>query len=899
MVIKRSKFFRRVQRLLKQVQAIAHRQVTLLILLAMFLGAAVLPSFAHMAAETSIVQGATNAQELVEQGRILYEAERFNDAASVLQQAADVSEAQRDGLKQAITLSNLSLAHQQLGQWQKAEQAITQSLNILQTGQNLGTSTEQLQIFAQVLDVQGRLQLARGQAEPALKTWQRAESVYAQVDDEAALTRSRINQAQALRAMGLYLQAHKILAQLEQTLQNQPNSPLKATGLRSLGNVLRVVGDLSKSRQALEQSLTVAQAIQSPQAVSDALLELGNTARVQHDTQAALTYYQQAAARSTSPSKGIQAQLNQLSLLLETKQLSATQALWPQIQTQIANLPPSRMAVYARINFADARINFDQTLTRLRENTTTDTPSWLEIAKVLSTGVQQAKNLADQRAESYALGTLGGLYEQTKQLSSAQELTQQALLIAQAIDAPDISYQWQWQLGRLLKTQGNIQQALAAYNEAFKTLQSLRSDLVAINSDVQFSFRENVEPVYREFVDLLLRSVGDSPSGRVGNSEPSQENLKQARNVIESLQLAELDNFFREACLVARVEIDNVVDRENSTAAVFYPIILDDRLEIIVKLPKQEELRHYRTPIAEDKVESTLANLREFLLDVTRTSQVKEQSQQLYDWLIRPAEVELANSGIKTLVFILDGSLRNIPMAVLYDQQQKKYLVEKYAIALTPGLQLIDPKPLQPRHLDLLTAGVSEKRQVEGREFAPLKNVVRELQRIQSEVPKSEELFNQAFTQTNLQNQLQSAPFSVVHLATHGEFSSNAEETFILAWDTLLKVKDLDNLLRQSDQNRSSPIELLVLSACKTAEGDKRAALGLAGVAVRAGARSTLATLWSVDDESTTELMSQFYRELKTGTTKAEALQRAQLAVFANEKRPYFWSPYVMVGNWL
>jgi tetratricopeptide (TPR) repeat protein len=337
MARKRSEFVRRVQRRLKQMQAIAHRQGTLLLLLAMFLGAAALPSFAHMAAETSIVQGATNAQDLVEQGRTLYEAERFNDAALVLQQAADTFKAQGDGLKQAITLSNLSLAYQQLGQWQKAEQAITQSLNLLQTEQNLGTSKEQLQILAQVLDVQGRLQLALSKAEPALKTWQRAESIYAKVGDEAAVTRSRINQAQALRAMGLYLQAHKTLAQLEQTLSNQPDPLLKATGLRSLGNILRVVGSLSESRRVLQQSLEVAQTLPSNQAVSDAQLSLGNAARAQADTKAALEFYQKATAASISPTKKIQAQLNQLSLLLETKQLSAAQSLWPQIQSQIAN----------------------------------------------------------------------------------------------------------------------------------------------------------------------------------------------------------------------------------------------------------------------------------------------------------------------------------------------------------------------------------------------------------------------------------------------------------------------------------------------------------------------------------------------------------------------------------
>jgi len=146
-------------------------------------------------------------------------------------------------------------------------------------------------------------------------------------------------------------------------------------------------------------------------------------------------------------------------------------------------------------------------------------------------------------------------------LSSAQDLTQQALILAQAINASDIGYRWQWQLGRLLKAQGDVKGAIAAYTESVKTLQSLRNDLVAINSEVQFSFRDEVEPVYRQLVDLLLQSEE--------NSEPSQQNLVQARAVIESLQLAELDNFFRIACLQGKpVQIDQVVDKDDPTAAV-------------------------------------------------------------------------------------------------------------------------------------------------------------------------------------------------------------------------------------------------------------------------------------------------------------------------------------------
>ncbi len=865
----------------------------------------------------SLKSGPSQTQSVVEQGKILYDTGKFTEAVKVLQQAAAAFKASKDGLQEAMTLSNLSLAYQQLGLWAEAEEAITQSLKLLQSGDNTGTSGELSQIIAQSLDVQGQLQLAQGQAEAALTTWQKAADIYQQIGDTARLTRNRINSAQALQALGLYLQANKILNEVQQTLTSLPDSLLVATGLRSLGNIRRVVGDLNVSRLVLGKSLAVAKRVQSPKAIAEAQLSLGNTALAQQDTEAASQYYQQAAAVSVSSTTRIQAHLNLLSLLLEKKEDKDALALSSQIQSEISNLPPSRSSVYTRIKFA-------QNLTQLKEKTSIDTLSWLNIAQQLSTAIEQAQSLEDQRAESYAMGSLGELYEKTGQFFDAQDLTEKALFIAQSINASDIAYQWQWQLGRILKKKGDIKgafvgdvgAAIASYNVAYKTLQSLRGDLVAMNPDVQFSFRENIEPVYRELVELLLRSVESSasvPFEKLDQRDASlqksnalrspqeginQDNLKLARDVIESLQLAELDNFFRSACLNPTQELDPVVDEKDQRAAVIYPIILPDRLDIILKLPNQE-LRHYKTVIAQNDVENIIAELRKDLLNVTATARVQQQSQQIYDWLIRPAQTELVNSGIKTLVFVLDGELRNIPMAVLYDKEQKKYLVEKYAIALTPGLQLLDPKPLRQIQLNALTAGVSEKRPVEGKEFPKLENVPRELKEIKSEVSKSEELLNQEFTQTNLQNKLQTVPFSVVHLATHGEFSSDAEKTFILTWDKLVKVKEFDNLLRVSDKNKFSSIELLVLSACQTAEGDKRAALGLAGIAMRAGVRSTLATLWSIDDRSTADVMSEFYRQLNAGVNKAEALQGAQLAIFAKEKAPYLWAPYVLVGNWL
>lgn len=331
---------------------------------------------------------------------------------------------------------------------------------------------------------------------------------------------------------------------------------------------------------------------------------------------------------------------------------------------------------------------------------------------------------------------------------------------------------------------------------------------------------------------------------------------------------------------------------------------MPDRLETILKLPNQATLRHYVTKKPQNEVENTLETLQQYLKEPDRTNDVQKLSAQMYSWLIRPLEAELGKTQVKKLVFVLDGALRNIPMAVLYDEKQQKYLIEKYAIALTPGLQLLAPQPLQQDRLNALTAGLSQSREVEGKEFPQLDNVKLELKQIESQVPRSEELLNQKFTKTNLQSQIKSNSFNVVHMATHGQFSSNLEETFILAWDRLLKIDDLDNLLRTNDSQGASDIELLVLSACQTATGDNRATLGLAGIAVRAGARSTLATLWSVDDRSTAALMSEFYKQLaNTNLTKVEALQQAQLALWNNKnqdwKRPYFWAAYVLVGNWL
>ena len=336
------------------------------------------------------------------------------------------------------------------------------------------------------------------------------------------------------------------------------------------------------------------------------------------------------------------------------------------------------------------------------------------------------------------------------------------------------------------------------------------------------------------------------------------------------------------------------MDQADPTAAVIYATILSDRVEVILKLP-QQPLRHYATRLPQKQVEQTLEQLRRNIAEPDALQQTQIQSQQVYSWLIQPGADAIAQSHVKTLVFVLDGLLRNIPMSALYDGHQ--YLIEHYAVALSPSLQLFDPKPLQAASLNALVVGLDQARHG----FSRLPNVGNELKQIQAEV-RSQVLLNQQFTTQAFQTQMKAQPFAIAHLATHGQFSSKADETFILAWDKTINVNELNTLLRSRDQQRSQPLELLVLSACETAAGDKRATLGLAGVALRAGARSTIASLWSVNDESTALLMNQFYQALiNQAQPRAEALRRAQLTLLKTPayQLPIFWAPYVLIGSWL
>lgn len=896
----------------------------------------------------------SNAEQLFEKGREMYAYGQFTEALDCWQKAADMYKHSNDKnrIKVIISQINQSQALQALGLYPRACTTILEAFRLQENEFKFG---EQSNIGFQN-DCRELIQLNEYERRQFIKV---LEKSFQSINQVGQLSGSVIS-ITGLRSFGDILRALGNLDLsydiLKKSLDITQRSQDMAAVYLSLGNTTQAFSKRKQDFYSRTQTQTDLQA-----ALDDA--------------NKALKYYEQAYEKAKDNpailSTQIQARLNQLSLVLNIEQWLQniqvkTQKEWQppsqnlnnkinEIQQQIdkwlpqfekyvrtwseieylsdKSLPNNHESIYTQLNLvtsliclydlaksANAPMSTQATSSTFlgclnhsingqnsRLAGVSNYPKIMDIKSRLEKLIRQAKAIGDLKAEAYAQGYLGILYEQKEDWLNAKNQLQLAVGIAASNSSPDIAYLWQWELGHLLKEHGDIESAITHYTAAYEILKSLRSDLAAINPDVQFSFREAVEPVYRKLVDLLLRS--DKP------------NLKLAREVIDNLQIAELDNFFQEACSkTVQTSIDKIIE-EDKHAAILYPIILEDRIEIILKLPGDTQLYRYTTdknvhgqPLTKDSIENTFRQLRYYLEQPFFSSKRgKSAAELVYDWVIRKAEDnELRNHPeIKTLLFVLNDSLRNIPMAALRDSKAKngegEYLIEKYAIAVTPGLQLLVPKADEQlnQFKNGLVAGLSvppsEKDKQEG--FGHLQLAEAEVKEVENILKDSEELLDTNFNSNNLPAKLSSFSYNIVHLTTHGQFSFNRKDTFILTASRKqagFEKINLDKLKTLLPGKGPTYINLLVLNACETATGDERDVLGIAGVAVGAGARSTIAALWSIgDDRSTFTFTKKFYTELKYHyLSKAEALRKAQLSLLKSGYKLSQWTPYILVGDW-
>ncbi len=723
----------------------------------------------------------------------------------------------------------------------------------------------------------------RGDFEQAVLSWTEAARLYEAEQKPKEQSNALIHLAQSYQALGQYKEALKNLESSLALAEKLGDRTQTAVALGALGNVYIAAGPPEMALKYLNEGLRIAREVNNRDLSALILNNLGNLLTAQKKYSEALVAYRESVSLATARNNRsllIGALVNEATASIQMNQHREAKALLDRALDQIRALEASHEKAVGLINIGLA---YDDLRSRLPDSK----DSLLLLAhETLSEAGTLADSMGDRRTSSYAWGYLGKLYEDERRYQEALQLTRRATFAAQQINAPESLYRWEWQTGRLLTKLGSIDDAIGAYRRAVRTLQLIRPELSVSYGASQISFRETMGPVYFELVDLLLQRAASL-------REPSQVGpyLIEARETVELFKAAELRDYFRDDCVDTALSKITQLDVLAKSAVVIYPILLPDRIELLVSLPTG--LKRVLVPVG---AETLTREVRQFRrrLEKRTTREYLPHAQKLYDWLIRPLESDLASFPIATLVFVPDGALRTIPMAALHDGKQ--FLVAKYAVGITPSLNLTDPRPIKREDMKVLAVGVTEA--VQG--FPALPNVSAELQALHT-LLGSETLVDKEFVAANLEKKLKDEQFTIVHVASHGEFGNEVDKTFLLTFDDKLSLDRLNQMVGVF-RFRDDPLELLTLSACDTAAGDDRAALGLAGIAIKAGARSALATLWNINDEASVDLVVDFYRGLKDPSiSRAVALQRAQIKMLENPRyeHPGFWSPFLLINNWL
>jgi CHAT domain-containing protein len=733
------------------------------------------------------------------------------------------------------------------------------------------------------LMTQGLQAYQQGSFAQALAAWKQAADLYERAGKVGEQSRALAQAAQASESLGQVSQALQQL-ELALTLAQQTGERARiAAVMESLGRTYLAARKPDAAVQYLTQALAMAQADEDRRLIAAIHNDLG-IAHVaqQHDADAlaAFTTSAQEAQAAGDRSLTVRAHINAARMALKLNQPGNARNWLDQAFDALQKFEPSHDKA---MNLIQVGLGYQQLRASMPAM---DAPLLLRAAGVLLKATTVAEQVGDARTRSYAEGYLGHLYETEHRNDEALQLTRTAVFSAQSANAPESLFRWQWQLGRLLAATGKLDEAIASYGHAATTLRPIRMEVAAAWGNDSFAGEDSVRALFFELADLLLHRAS-----LTGDSQGAEQYLRRARDAIETYKAAELRDYFRDDCVDTMQARITKLDRLAAGTAAVYPIVFADRLELLVSLPNG--LKRLSIPVSSATLTQEVRAFRK-TVEKRTTREYLPHAQQLYAWLIRPLEPDLASFRIDTLVFIPDGPLRTVPMAALHDGRQ--FLIEKFAVATTPGLNLTDPKPIDREKVRLLSSGLT--RAVQG--FPSLPFVEEEMNAIRT-LYQGDQLLNAEFSTPRLEQELKDHPYGILHIATHGWFASDTTQSYLLTYNGKLTINELDRLIGLF-RYRKDPLELLTLSACQTGIGDDRSALGLAGVAIKAGARSALATLWFINDEASATLVSEFYRQLRNPTqSKAQALQQAQQKLLADRvyEHPAYWSPFLLLNNWL
>jgi CHAT domain-containing protein/tetratricopeptide (TPR) repeat protein len=933
-------------------------------------------------AEADVLR-ASEAERLFQQGIEQYNRSQAREAIQSWEQALTIYREIDDRGGEGNALGNLGLAYDSLGDYRRAIDFYEQSLAIAREiddrrGEgnalgNLGNAYDNLGDYRRAIDFyEQRLAIAReiedrrgegnalgnlglayfslGDYRQAIDFYEQRLAIAREIEDRRGEGNALGNLGSAYDSLGDYRQAIDFYEQSLAILREIEDRRGEGSVLGNLGNAYDNLGDYRQAIDFYEQRLAIAREIEDRRGEGSVLGNLGNAYFSLGDYRQAIDFHEQSLAilREIEDRRGEGNALGNLGLAYDSLG----------DYRQAIDFYEQHLAIAREI---EDRRGEGNALGNLG-NAYADLGQYQQAFQRYQQALAIAQEIGDRSAEGLWLSYIGLLLAQQGQPELAIVFYKQSVNVREAIRGdlrglpqPDQqsftekvadSYR---ALADLLLQQNRVLEAQRVLD--LLRVQELDDYLDGVRRTAQtetgIDLRDPEQGINNRTIavgyelyqlrNLLPSQLSDDQIQRLAQLDADQRAMNTdflgflGSPEIQAL-VAQLDASQREQDVLARAEefvnLQNNLRAIDQKAVLIYPLILADRLELVLVTPFSAPAR-YPVSIGSADLNAAIVEFRQALDD--STSDPRPMAQQLYQWLIAPMERDLEAIGAETILYAPDGALRYVPLAALHNGDQ--WLTETYRINHITAASLQD---LTLRRSDtplILAAAFSEgtfEFEIGERSFAfgglPFAGV--EVANLVAAFPDTTQFMNDRFSRSLVEPMMDS--HTIVHLATHAAFvPGSPADSFILFGNgdrlTLQEIRD-------GWQGRFNKVELIVLSACETGVGDELGTgeeiLGFGYLMQAAGASAAIASLWAVSDGGTQVLMDAFYANLNQQITKAEALRQAQIAlihgdftasgldqragidvvsrrtglpvtVVDNLSHPYYWAPFILIGNGL
>ncbi|HEY9625259.1 MAG TPA: tetratricopeptide repeat protein [Crinalium sp.] len=877
---------------------------------------------------------AAEANQLFRDANRLIDVGQYRDAVDRLQQALAIARTVGIRRAEAAILNSLGQAYNGLGEYIQALEVYQQSLPITREISDRAAEGTVLTNIAQIYD-------HLGQYSRSLDIYQQALALANQTGDRTGVGTTLGNLGVTYDNLGRYSDALDVYQQALAIHRELGNRAEEGVTLNNIGAVYRRLGQYPQALDYYQQSVAINHQLGNRPRVSGGLNNIGQVYIYLGQYDKALELFQQALAvsRELGDRRAEGVILNNMGLAYsETDPKKALDAF--QQSLVIRRELGDRAGEGTVLNNIGTAYN--------------DLAQYSQALELFQQSLAIRRQVGNRAEEGATLGNIGKTYDLLGQYANATNFYQQSLVILKEVGDRSGEIAILGNLGNSLAQQNQPELAIVFYKRAINLTEALRQEFQVLPQDLQQSYTERISYIYRRLADLLLKQDRVLEAQQILDLLKVQEledylrdirgNTETAKGVIylsdeqaildyyDQHQNQDFRAFLNSSEITARVQnlkrtassqslnpeqlvkLQGNLRQLDQPAALLYPLVLDDRLELVLVLPDRPPIRR-TVPVKREQLNEAIAQFRDSLFARTRSSTTS--AQQLYDWLIRPVEAELTQARVSTIIYAADGQLRYLPLAALYDGNQ--WLIQRFRVNNITAASLTTFGTQHTDRLRVLAGAFTEgvysfKVGDLDFSFSGLPYAGQEVSNIAAEVPDTTELLNQQFSPAIAIPQMNR--YNIVHLATHAEFVSGQPENSFILFGNGDRVT-----LRDVATWRLPNVDLVVLSACKTAVSalsNGEEILGFGYQVQRTGARAAIASLWSINDDGTQMLMTAFYAALRRGNvTKAEALRQAQIALITGDysalglqpdvmpdqptrySRPYYWAPFILLGNGL